>query len=135
MFSADSSALDPFEPEHRSLNNPNMAPHPLTALSRDEFKTARDIVTNLYGSDSTLFYRAIFLQEPKKAELVPFLQAEHAETITDETPRPPRLARLQYDVIRTSKLPEHTQSVVDLGSGKEVDRTVAGPHSHPGYLP
>ncbi|GJC97599.1 amine oxidase [Colletotrichum higginsianum] len=79
-----------------------MAPHPLTALSRDEFKTARDIVTNLYGSDSSLFYRAIFLQEPKKAELVPFLQAEHAGTITDETPRPPRLARLQYDVIRTT---------------------------------
>ncbi|TQN68826.1 Copper amine oxidase 1 [Colletotrichum shisoi] len=113
-----------------------MAPHPLAALTRDEFKTARDIVTNLYGSDSTLFYRAIFLQEPKKADLVPFLQAEHAGTITDETPRPRRLARLQYDVIRTtSKLPEHTQSVVDLGSGKEVDRAVAGPHSHPGYLP
>ncbi|GKT62759.1 copper amine oxidase [Colletotrichum tofieldiae] len=112
-----------------------MASHPLTALSKDEFKTARDIVTRLYASDFSLFFRAIFLQEPKKAELVPFLQAEHAGIIEDETPRPPRRARLQYDVIKPGKLPEYTQSVIDLESGKEVERIVAEPHCQTGYMP
>ncbi|GKT42723.1 copper amine oxidase 1 [Colletotrichum spaethianum] len=112
-----------------------MTPHPLTALSEDEFKIARDVVTKLHASDFSLFFRAIFLQEPKKAELVPFLQAEHAGSITDATPRPPRRARLQYDVIKPGKLPEYTQSVVDLKSRKEVERTVAEPHCQTGYIP
>ncbi|KAK2055736.1 copper amine oxidase [Colletotrichum caudatum] len=112
-----------------------MAPHPLTALSKDEFIGARDIVTRLYAPDRSLFFRAIFLQEPKKAELVPFLQAEHAGVITDETPRPPRRARLQYDVIKPGRMPEYNQSVVDLKSKKEVERTVAKPHMQTAYLP
>ncbi|KAK1958681.1 copper amine oxidase [Colletotrichum sublineola] len=112
-----------------------MAPHPLAALSKDEFNGARDIVTRLYASDYSLFFRAIFLQEPKKAELVPFLQAEHAGVVTDETPRPPRRARLQYDVIKPGSMPEYTQSVVDLKSKKEVERTVAKPTSQTAYLP
>ncbi|KAF6815470.1 copper amine oxidase [Colletotrichum musicola] len=111
-----------------------MTPHPLTALSEAEFKKARDIVAKLYGADTSLFFRAIFVQEPKKAELAPFLQAEHAGKVTDKTPRPARQARLQYDVIKDGK-PRHTDSVVDLDRGVEVERIVAAPESQTGYTP
>lgn len=111
-----------------------MTPHPLTALSEAEFKKARDIVTKLYGADTSLFFRAIFVQEPKKAELTPFLQAEHDGKITDKTPRPARQARLQYDVIKDGK-PRHTDSVVDLDKGVEVERITAAPESQTGYTP
>ncbi|KAK1480407.1 copper amine oxidase [Colletotrichum cuscutae] len=112
-----------------------MAPHPLTALSGDEFRAARDIISKLFDPDVSLFFRCIFLQEPKKEELVPYLQAEHARKLTDETPRPPRRARVQYDVIRSGKRPEYTQSVVDLKTGRELDRTVAAPHFQTSYTP
>ncbi|KAK1707582.1 LOW QUALITY PROTEIN: copper amine oxidase [Colletotrichum lupini] len=100
-----------------------MAPHPLTALSGDEFRAARDIISKLFD------------QDPKKEELVPYLQAEHARKLTHETPRPPRRARVQYDVIRSGKRPEYTQSVVDLKTGRELDRTVAAPHFQTSYTP
>ncbi|KAL2884190.1 hypothetical protein SGCOL_000129 [Colletotrichum sp. CLE4] len=112
-----------------------MAPHPLTALSGDEFKVARDIVAKLFDKDVSLFFRCIFLQEPKQEELVPYLQAEHAGKLTDETSRPPRRARVQYDVIRSGKTPEYTQSVVELKTGRELDRTVAAPHFQTSYTP
>lgn len=112
-----------------------MAPHPLTALSEDEFKIARGVVTKLFDSDVSLYFRALFLQEPKRAELVPFLQAEHAGLVTNETPRPPRRAKLQYDVIKSGKAPEYTQSVVDLKTGQEIERTVAAPHLQTSFPP
>ncbi|TDZ32657.1 Copper amine oxidase 1 [Colletotrichum spinosum] len=112
-----------------------MAPHPLTALSESEFKTARDVVTKLFSNDESLFFRAIYLQEPKKADLLPFFKTEHSENATDSTPRPPRLARLQYDVIRSGRLPEYTQSIVDVDTHAEVDRIVAAPESQTGYIP
>ncbi|OLN96628.1 Copper amine oxidase 1-like protein 2 [Colletotrichum chlorophyti] len=112
-----------------------MAPHPLTALSEDEFTRARDVVVTLFGANVSLFFRSIFLHEPKKVDLVPFLQAEHAGKLTEETPRPPRRAKVQYDVIDGGKSPEYIQSVVDLQTGKEVDRVVAPPYFQTSYLP
>ncbi|KAL0937271.1 copper amine oxidase [Colletotrichum truncatum] len=110
-------------------------PHPLAPLSEGEFKQARDIVTRLYNNDVTFYFRSVYLQEPKKAELIPFLQAEHAGQVTDSTSRPPRRARVQYDVVGKSKLPEYTQSVVDLDSGSEIERVVTPPQYKTGYTP
>ncbi|KAF4849635.1 Copper amine oxidase 1 [Colletotrichum siamense] len=112
-----------------------MAIHPLKDLSEAEFKLAGDVVKKLYTSEVTLFFRAIYLQEPKKAELIPFLQAEHEGTLNDSTPRPPRRARLQYDVIKSGKLPEYTTSIVDLETKTEAERIVAKPESQTGYTP
>lgn len=112
-----------------------MALHPLKDLSEAEFKLAGDVVKKLYTSEVTLFFRAIYLQEPKKAELIPFLQAEHEGTLDDSTPRPPRRARLQYDVIKNGKLPEYTTSIVDLETKTEAERIVAKPESQTGYTP
>ncbi|PNH38121.1 hypothetical protein VD0004_g8694 [Verticillium dahliae] len=104
-----------------------MAVHPLSPLTKAELEQARDIV-KLQEAGHTLFFRSGCLQEPVKSKLVPFLQAEHEGRLTDDTPRPPRLALLQYDVIHAaSKSVQYTQSIIDLGLGKQVERRVAGP--------
>ncbi|KAF7549763.1 hypothetical protein G7Z17_g6163 [Cylindrodendrum hubeiense] len=94
-------------------------PHPLAQLSRDEFIKARDIVVNLYGPDASLYFRSIYLNEPKRAELVGFLQVEHAGTLSETTPRPPRQAMVDYDFI-TSDEQRYTRTVVDVVSGDVV---------------
>ncbi|ROT34472.1 copper amine oxidase [Sodiomyces alkalinus F11] len=111
-------------------------PHPLAPLSKAEFERARDTVVKLYGPDSSLFFRSIYLHEPPRADLVSFLQAEHDGTLTDSTPRPLRLAVAHYDVIHTAtKHLEYAQSVVDLNLSWEIERRVAGPRDQAGYPP
>ena len=94
------------------------APHPLDQLSGDEINRARDVV--LHARRSLLQFRAIFLEEPAKAELAPFLEAEHHGTQSSKTRRPARLARVHYDVINNDRTHDYTESVVDVQSGKEV---------------
>ncbi|UQC83750.1 copper amine oxidase [Colletotrichum lupini] len=89
-----------------------MAPHPLTALSGDEFRAARDIISKLFDQDVSLFFRCIYLRAKEGGA-----------------------PRVQYDVIRSGKRPEYTQSVVDLKTGRELDRTVAAPHFQTSYTP
>lgn len=109
-------------------------PHPLAQLSEAEFLQARDIVVKLHGSAESLFFRAITLQEPTRAELVPFLEAEHAGKLTDETERPPRLALVEYDVIGTDHH-EYTRTVVDLGTEAVVSKDAVGRTSQPYFTP
>ncbi|TQV94604.1 copper amine oxidase 1 [Cordyceps javanica] len=96
-------------------------PHPLSALSADEVRQARDIILKLHPG-SVVDFRVIYVLEPPKADVVRFLDAEHAGTLTPDTPRPPRLAQLKYDVIGgdgdTPSL--YHESVVDLVAGKRI---------------
>ncbi|KAI9743826.1 MAG: hypothetical protein M1818_002560 [Claussenomyces sp. TS43310] len=102
-------------------------PHPLDQLSIAESDKARDSVIAARGKDVLLRFRSIFLDEPAKHELVPFLEAEHAGKLSPETSRPARLARLHYDVVGSENV--YTESTVDLGTGKEtVHRIVGKPH-------
>ena len=94
-------------------------PHPLAPLKSHEIDTARQVVTAARAG-SLLLYRDIFTQEPTKAELVPFLEAEHSGQLTEETPRPPRLARVQYDTINDDGSHVYTESVIDVNFRKEV---------------
>ncbi|KAF3356817.1 hypothetical protein VdG1_06145 [Verticillium dahliae VDG1] len=73
-----------------------MAVHPLSPLTKAELEQARDIV-KLQEAGHTLFFRSGCLQEPVKSKLVPFLQAEHEGRLTNDTPRPPRLALLHME--------------------------------------
>lgn len=103
--------------------------HPLDQLSVTESDKARQLIIAARGSDAILQFRSIFLDEPLKKELVPFLEAEHAGSITAQTPRPARLAKIQYDVVKSDKSHEYIESVVDLGTGKEtVTRVVDKMH-------
>jgi primary-amine oxidase len=109
-------------------------PHPLAQLSADEFRRARDIVRGLHGADTSIFFRAVSLSEPAKTDLIPFLEAEHAGALTAETPRPPRLALVEHDLVRPSDH-EYIRAVVDIGSGAVVSKESAGHRAFAYYTP
>lgn len=109
-------------------------PHPLAQLSEAEFLQARDIIVKLHGSAESIFFRAIHLHEPDRADLVPFLAIEHAGSLTSDTKRPPRLALVEHDVISTDHH-EYTRAVVDLGTGEIVSKDAVGRTSQPYFTP
>jgi primary-amine oxidase len=109
-------------------------PHPLAPLSEAEFTRARDIIVKLHGPDTSLFFRSLYLNEPKKAELVPFLEQEHAGELTDASKRPARQALVEYDVVKPD-MHEYIRAVVDVDSGEVASRESAGPRSQPYYTP
>ena len=92
--------------------------HPLDQLSGEEVKIARQAV--LDARKAAILFRNIYAVEPVKADLVKFLNAEHAGTLTTDTSRPPRQARAQYDVVYEDRSHEYMESVIDIASGKEV---------------
>ncbi len=98
---------------------PKMAyPHPLDQLTADEVNVARQAI--LDARKAAVIFRNIFTVEPPKAELVIFLECEHAGTLSADTPRPARQARVQYDVVYNDRSREYMESIVDLASGKEA---------------
>lgn len=92
--------------------------HPLDQLSGDEVKITRQAV--LDARKAAIVFRNVYTAEPAKVELVGFLNAEHAGTLTADTPRPPRQARAQYDVVYDDRSHEYMESIIDIASGKEV---------------
>lgn len=102
-------------------------PHPLSQLSIDETVKARDTIIKARGSSSVLQFRSIYLEEPAKDELRPFLAAEQRGQLKSYGSRPARLARVQYDVIHPNKAHEYTESLVDVNTATEtVQRQVGG---------
>ena len=105
-------------------------PHPLAQLSPDEFAKAKDAIIRLHGPESTLFFRSLYLNEPKRAELAPFLAAEHAGDLS-KARRPPRQALIEYDVV-TPDRHEYSRAVVNVVTGdvasKEVVERTAQPY-------
>ncbi|KAH8664392.1 copper amine oxidase [Xylariales sp. PMI_506] len=99
-------------------------PHPLKQLSVEETNAARDIILG-YHEGTVIEFREIFLHEPPKTELVKFLDLEHEGRVTPQTPRPDRLAKVQYDVITAGgKAPEFHESIVDLGKSQRVSHKI-----------
>lgn len=93
--------------------------HPLARLTSPEIDIARQVVIKA-RSGHLLLFRDIFTEEPAKAELVPFLEAEHSGQLTEEISRPPRLARVQYDKIGDDGSHAYTESVIDVTARHEV---------------
>ncbi|PNH77312.1 hypothetical protein VD0001_g220 [Verticillium dahliae] len=98
-------------------------PHPLSALTVAESDVARDAVLADHEG-AVLKFRLIFLLEPPKAEVITFLDLEHAGKVTAETPRPVRTAQVHYDVIGGDNAAVYQESVVDLSSKKVVDTKI-----------
>jgi primary-amine oxidase len=98
-------------------------PHPLKQLSVEETNVARDVTLGLHDG-VVLEFREIYLQEPPKVELVKFLDLEHEGKVTNSTPRPPRLARVQYDVIGGGKGRAFHESVIDITHKARVSHDV-----------
>lgn len=99
--------------------------HPLEQISREEVYTARNAILKLHKT--AIYFRSISAVEPPKAQLVPYLAAEHAGTLSHGSARPPRQARVQYDVVHRDGGHEYMASVIDIVSGKEVHRDQLDP--------
>jgi primary-amine oxidase len=103
--------------------------HPLAPLTIEEVHRARDVVLGQHTT-SILDFRTISLEEPPKAELQPFLELEHAGKLTPPTPRPKRLARVNYDVIGRDKIAKYYETLVDVRNGVKVSDEVVEKPAH-----
>lgn len=106
-------------------------PHPLSGLSIAEVNQARDVVLSLHPG-SVIDFRAIYLYEPMKSEVLQFLDLEHSGLITEDTPRPARLAQARYDVIGGSKVPSYQESIINLRTSQRVKHEIVGSQHQPG---
>ena len=106
------------------LGGSKPTPHPLDQLSICESDSARQAILNARGPNVTIHFRSIYLEEPPKKELSLFLDLEHAGRLTAHSPRPARIARVQYDVVKADKKHEYTESMVDVVSLKELAHRV-----------
>jgi primary-amine oxidase len=107
-----------------------LIPHPLSALSLGETNLARDIVLG-YHADQMLYFRQIILLEPPKEEVMPFLELEHSGKLDQYTPRPQRLAKVQYDAItKGTNVPQYQESIIDLRRKERVEHRVIAPAYH-----
>jgi primary-amine oxidase len=97
-----------------------MVPHPLSSLSLEETNKARNVILTTEKPGAIIHFRSIFLQEPPKKELAPFLELEHSGGLQAKSVRPARLAQCQYDVVQEDKRFHSHESIVDLELGKVV---------------
>ena len=105
--------------------------HPFQQLDSSEVSIARQAVIDA-RKPSAILFRNIYAVEPRKNELVKFLAAEHAGTLSSDTPRPARQARVQYDEILEDRSHQYLESIIDVPSGKEVDlRKIEKNHAQP----
>ncbi|QSZ31343.1 hypothetical protein DSL72_000906 [Monilinia vaccinii-corymbosi] len=100
--------------------------HPLGPLTAGEIVQSSKIVKGLWPAEVTLQFKVITLQEPNKAELFPFLTAEHSGSAL---PKIDRRSFVVYYIRNTDKLHE---AIVNLSTG-QVERNVRlGPNVHAG---
>ncbi|PLB35229.1 putative copper amine oxidase [Aspergillus candidus] len=104
-------------------------PHPLAILSEEETNIAREVVLAAHPS-TVIDFREIYLWEPPKDQLQEFLALEHAGRLSPTTPRPPRQALCQYDVIGGDRIPSYEESVVDVGSRRRTHHEVVAKQHH-----
>lgn len=104
-----------------------MVAHPFKILSVEETHIARDVVLSLHP-DVVVDFREIYLQEPAKEKMKEYLALEHAAKpgASPSSKKPARLAKCQYDVIGSDKIPEYNESVIDIELRKRVRHEVVG---------
>lgn len=105
-------------------------PHPFQQLSLEEAAVVKEIILSQHDGELVLI-REIAVAEPAKAEMLPFLELEHAGKLTAETPRPARLAFCRYDTISSrEKLPIFQEATVDLSKRTRVKHEIIGKEHH-----
>jgi len=107
----------------------NLPPHPLDQLSTNEIDIARDVILQARLPASVVF-RNTALEEPTKNDLLPYLVAERNGKLNDGTLRPPRLARVLYDIVTSEPAWEFCDSVVNVETSEEVSFEVVEHHYH-----
>ncbi|CAN9444012.1 unnamed protein product [Alternaria alternata] len=100
------------------------AQHPLSALSASELRNAAAIIKASWPTHTDLHFKVVTLQEPPKAEVLKYLEAEHS---SKPVPSISRKAFVNYYIRNTSKFHE---AVVDLTSGRVDSNILLGPFVH-----
>ncbi|KAL8944777.1 MAG: hypothetical protein Q9216_000199 [Gyalolechia sp. 2 TL-2023] len=98
--------------------------HPLSPLTSSEIINAAHLVQSLYPASTSLQYKAITLSEPPKAQLVPYLEAEHNGGRTSDVER---TAFVCYYIRNTDKFHE---AIVSLSRQKVESNVRLGPNIH-----
>lgn len=80
------------------------AAHPLCPITASEIKRSADLMRSIYPSKTDFHFKAITLDEPEKAQLVPYLDAEHRGT---SLPRIDRRAFVSYYIRNTVSKTEY----------------------------
>jgi primary-amine oxidase len=127
-MSAEQTTTGQFRPD--GFTSKASIPHPLDQLSVYESDLARETILSARGRNVAIQFRSIALEEPPKKELWQFLELEHAGRLTPHAPRPARLAKVQYDVVRGDKNYEYMESWVDVVRKKEVEQRVVDKTHH-----
>ena len=55
----------------------NTASHPLSPLSAAEIQRSSNLIKSLHPFTTDLHFKVVTLEEPKKAQVLPYLEAEH----------------------------------------------------------
>lgn len=99
--------------------------HPLRPLLEQEAAKASAVALETYAKDSTtaLHFRIVQLHEPKRAELVKYLEAEHAGV--QPTSVPARQAEVLFDIVKDGHA-ELLEIIVDIDTG-----SIAGTRTFP----
>ena len=53
--------------------------HPLCPITAAEIKQSARLIKNLFPAKTEFIFKTITLEEPEKAQLVPYLDAEHSQ--------------------------------------------------------
>ena len=77
------------------------AEHPLCPLTASEIKKSAELVRSIFPTRPEIQFKAITLEEPEKAVLAPYLDAEHAGK---RGPRIERKAFVSYYIRNTVSL-------------------------------
>ncbi|KAF2457389.1 copper amine oxidase [Lineolata rhizophorae] len=91
--------------------------HPLSPLSADEIAAASALVRSLWPAGTDLQFKVIMLEEPEKSDVLPYLDAEHAQ---QSLPKIDRRAWVNYYIRNTSKFHE---AIINL-SRQTIERHV-----------
>ncbi|KAL1586008.1 hypothetical protein WHR41_04737 [Cladosporium halotolerans] len=101
-----------------------MTTHPLAPVSADEIKQAVSFIRAQWPADTDLHFKCITLQEPAKAEVVPYIEAE---ANGQSLPGIDRRAMVTYYIRKTNKFHE---AVVNLTAGAVEYNVRLGPNLH-----
>lgn len=100
------------------------ASHPLAPLAASEITTTATLVKRRWPAHTDLHFKVITLEEPPKAEVITYLEAEHRGR---PLPRISRKAFVNYYIRNTNKFHE---AVVDLSAGRVQRNVLLGPNFH-----
>ncbi|GAP90217.2 putative copper amine oxidase [Rosellinia necatrix] len=103
-------------PDQEKTSEPPSPLHPLRPLTSEEVLRARTVVVEkVSGKDVLLYFRSIYLDEPKRDDLVQFLLAEHGGQAPVNTP--PRQATVLFDRVEDG-VTQLMEAIVDVEAGE-----------------